>query len=201
MARAGDVILNPAMGARIEFRTVARDADGSLLEFDVLLRPGGVIATDHLHPHQEERFTVMSGAVHGHVDGRRQTVRRGEASVVPAGVPHAWRNASDQEEAHLRVRFTPALDAEELFTVAFALGAKGLADSAGIPVLPLRLAMLAAFPHEFRPARMPPVAHRIVVGAMAPLGRRMRRRHGSNDMNSQGRNPYRKRLLPAGRPD
>jgi quercetin dioxygenase-like cupin family protein len=171
-----DVIVNPAMGARIEFRARSRDTQGSFVEFDFFLRAGGVVATDHLHPQQEERFEVISGLMAGHVGGRMQTLGPGGSSVAPAGVAHAWRNAGD-DEAHLRVRFSPALHVEDLFAVVFALGAEGRADERGVPVLPLRLVMLAAFPDELRPAAMPPPVHRLIVRALAPLGRQLRGRY------------------------
>jgi quercetin dioxygenase-like cupin family protein len=171
-----DVIVNPAMGARIEFRARSRDTGGSLVELDFHLRPGGVVATDHSHPRQEECFEVVRGRMAGHVGGRPQVVGPGEVSVVAAGVTHAWRNVSG-EEAHLRVRFRPALAVEEFLTVVFALGAQGRADARGVPVLPLRLAMLAAFPDEIRPAGMPVPVHRAVARLLAPWGRRLRARY------------------------
>ena len=175
MARVGDVIRNPAMGGRLHFRRIETAAGESLLEFDFFLRPGGVIAVEHLHPHQEERFAVISGAVQGHVDGKPQTVvARGE-SIVPAGVAHAWWNAVDSE-THLRVQFRPALQTAELFETAFALARDGRTDGSGVPRFPERLALLAAFRDEFRPAGMPALVHCILVRVLAPFGRRLLRR-------------------------
>jgi quercetin dioxygenase-like cupin family protein len=185
MARAGQEIDNPAMGARIRFCRVARDTGGSLLEFDFFLQPGGVVATDHLHPHQHERFEVLWGAMHGHVGGQPHVVVAGEDSVVAAGVPHAWRNAGDGE-AHLRVQFRPALDTEDMFEAVFALAREGRTDHRGVPALPHRLAMLAAFPHEFRPAGMPRPVHRALVVLFAPLGRRLRQRLGVERLERSG---------------
>ena len=168
-------IENPAMGARIRFRRLAIDTEGSLLEMDFFLRPGGVIATDHLHPGQEERFEVISGVMHGHVAGEAHVVSAGGSSVVAAGVPHAWSNAGDRE-AHLVVQFRPALETAEMFDTVFALAREGRTDHRGVPAMPHRLAMLAAFPREFRPAGMPSAVHRVLVTVFAPLGRRLRRR-------------------------
>jgi quercetin dioxygenase-like cupin family protein len=177
MAHAGQEIDNPAMGARIRFRRVARDTGGSLLDLDFFLRPGGVIATDHLHPHQEERFEVLAGTMRGHVGERSHVVVAGQDSVVEAGVPHAWHNAGDGE-AHLRVQFRPALDTEDMFQAVFALAREGRTDHRGVPRLAHRLAVLAAFPREFRPAGMPRPVHRVLVALFAPPGRRLRRRLG-----------------------
>jgi quercetin dioxygenase-like cupin family protein len=174
MAHAGQEIDNPAMGARIRFRRVARDTDGGLLELDFFLKPGGIVATDHLHPHQEERFEVIAGVMRGHVGGEPHVVAAGGSSVVAAGVPHAWRNAGDAE-AHLRVQFRPALDTEEMFDTVFALARAGRTDHRGVPALRHRLAMLAAFPREFRPAGMPVRVHGALASGLAPLGRRLRR--------------------------
>jgi quercetin dioxygenase-like cupin family protein len=174
MSQVGEVIENPAMGARLRFRRIGSANGESLLEFDFFLRPGGVIAVEHLHPYQEERLEVISGAVQGHVDGKPHTVVTGGESIVPAGVTHAWWNAADGE-THLRVQFRPALRTAELFEIAFALARNGRTNGSGVPRFPKRLAFLAAFPDEFRPARMPAVVHRVVVRAFAPAGRRLLR--------------------------
>jgi hypothetical protein len=109
----------------------------------------------------------------GHVAGEPHEVAAGGASVVEGGVPHAWSNAGEGE-AHLRVQFRPALDTEHMFDAVFALGREGHADDRGVPSLPHRLAMLAAFPREFRPAGMPAPVHRVLVALFARRGRRLR---------------------------
>jgi quercetin dioxygenase-like cupin family protein len=185
---AGRDITNPAMGARVHFRTVSAESGGELLEVDFVLRPGGVIATDHLHPHQEEHFDVVSGGVVGHVGGVPRAVGRGGSSTVAPGVPHAWRNASDVEEVHLRVQFRPALNTEDFFDTVFALGRAGRADAAGVPRLPERLALLAAFPLEFRPAGMPAPLHAALVRVLAPWARRQTRRWSLHHTEATERN-------------
>lgn len=175
MAGVGDVIENPAMGGRLQFRRIESADGASLLEFDFFLRPGGVIAVEHVHPCQEERFEVISGAVEGEVDGTPQTVVAGGKSIVPAGVAHGWWNAADSE-THLRVQFRPALQTAELFETVFALARAGRTDDSGVPRFPERLELLAAYPDEFRPASMPALVHRILVRVLAPLGTRFRRR-------------------------
>ena len=170
MARAGDVIENPAMGARIVFQTTAADSGGQLLAFDFFLRPGGVIAKAHLHPRQEERFTVRSGRVRGRVDGRMFTAGPGDLHVTPPGTRHVWWNDSD-EEAHLFVEFRPALATEALFEEIFRLAAEGKTNRKGLPS-PLRMAvLLSQHEDEFYPASPPLPVVKAAVALAAPIGR------------------------------
>ncbi|HVG98699.1 MAG TPA: cupin domain-containing protein, partial [Chloroflexota bacterium] len=65
MARAGDVLEHPITGERIVVRQSARDTRGELFELDIYVRPGGFVAAAHIHPRQEERFEIVSGALRG----------------------------------------------------------------------------------------------------------------------------------------
>jgi quercetin dioxygenase-like cupin family protein len=60
------------------------------------LVPGGVI-TEHIHPHQEERFTILAGQAHFTLNGEQRVARAGETIVVPAGVPHSEGNPGPGE--------------------------------------------------------------------------------------------------------
>ena len=69
---------NLATGEWIEYTAVAEDSNGELVRFKWRSVPGGVI-TEHIHPHQEERFTITTGeALH--------TQRRGAPG--PSGRDH-----------------------------------------------------------------------------------------------------------------
>ena len=50
---------NPATGEWITYTALAEDSDGQLVRFTWRSVPGGVI-TEHIHPHQEERFTILA---------------------------------------------------------------------------------------------------------------------------------------------
>ncbi len=50
---------NPATGEWIEYTAIAADNHGQLVRFNWRSVPGGVI-TEHIHPHQEERFTILA---------------------------------------------------------------------------------------------------------------------------------------------
>src|SRR3981081_3252677 len=62
MAYSGQIIENPVSGERITFRKTAADTGGELLEFDIELTPDGHVPGMHVHPAQEGRFGIVSGA-------------------------------------------------------------------------------------------------------------------------------------------
>ena len=104
------VIDNPRAGERI----VIRHRDRELLEFDVFLQPGSHVPAGHLHPRQEERFTVIDGQVRFRVGRRQLTLAAGESLIVPIGTSHWFGNAS-RGVAQVHVQVRPALRMQELF--------------------------------------------------------------------------------------
>ena len=155
------IIEDPVLRQRLSFTRTTDDDGSEVLHIETWIDPGGGV-TPHIHPAMEERFEVISGLMRGHVDGSPHVLGPGATSVVGPGVPHAWRNAST-DEAHLRVQFRPALRVEDMFETVFALGAQGRTNDKGVPDFPFRLAMLAEFSDEVRPAAMPAGVHRILV--------------------------------------
>ena len=79
---------NPATGEWITYTALAEDNGGQLVRFTWRSVPGGVI-TEHIHPHQEERFTILAGEAHFTLNGQEHVAGPGETVVVPAGVPHS----------------------------------------------------------------------------------------------------------------
>ena len=65
MARAGDELVNPVTGLRTVFRKTAQDTGGGLLQVAWIGDPGWTTGPDHVHPHQEERFEVISAFMEG----------------------------------------------------------------------------------------------------------------------------------------
>ena len=63
MLRAGDVIENPVTGERITFVRTSAQTGGALAELDLELRPDAVLAAEHIHRHQEEKFEILDGHV------------------------------------------------------------------------------------------------------------------------------------------
>jgi quercetin dioxygenase-like cupin family protein len=82
---------NPATGESIDYTVVAEHTGGSLVRFNWRSAPGGVI-TEHIHPHQEERFIILAGEAHFTVDGAKRAALAGETVVIPAGARHSEGN-------------------------------------------------------------------------------------------------------------
>jgi quercetin dioxygenase-like cupin family protein len=142
VAKAGDIIENPVTGERITFLKTTQETSGELLRFEYVLPPGFTIP-EHFHPHQEERHEVLSGTLRGRVGGQERDYAEGERVVGPAGVPHAWRNSSSEEELRIISELRPPLVFETLMETSFGLARDGKTTKQGIPKNPLQLAVLA----------------------------------------------------------
>lgn len=170
MARSGQVLEHPVTGERIVWRQVSRDTDGSLLAGDMYARPGAKPAAAHVHPHQEERFSVVRGTVSLLIDGTETLLQAGEHGVVPAGRPHTWSSVGD-EEAQISVEIAPALRTEMFFETFFGLASDGKTNRRGLPN-PLHLAVLMReYEAELRLARPPAAVQRALFTPLAALGR------------------------------
>ena len=141
MAKAGDVIENPDTRERITFLKTTRETNGQLLRYEDVLHPRFTIP-EHVHPRQEERHEVLSGTLRGRVGGQERDYAAGERVIGPAGVPHAWRNPSEDEELHIVSELRPPLRFETLFETSFGLSRDGKTTKQGIPKNPLQLAVL-----------------------------------------------------------
>jgi quercetin dioxygenase-like cupin family protein len=146
---------NPATGEWIEYTAIGADNHGELVRFNWRSVPGGVV-TEHVHPRQEESFTVLAGEVHFIVDGVACTVKAGESIVVPAGLPHSAGNPGPGEIEGV-VELRPALQAKELHEAFAGLVADGNTTPSGAPRNPLQLgATFWHFRHESR-VTSPPI--------------------------------------------
>jgi quercetin dioxygenase-like cupin family protein len=108
------VLDNPISGERIIIRQSGAETGGQLLVFDLFLQPGGHVPAGHVHPRQEERFSVLRGRVRFRLGRRIIVARPGDALVVPCGTSH-WFGNGGQTVAQVRVEVRPALRMEQLF--------------------------------------------------------------------------------------
>jgi quercetin dioxygenase-like cupin family protein len=114
------VIENRTSGERIFIRQSADETGGALLSFELVLAPGGRVPSGHVHPEQQERFTVLDGRMKFRVGIRTTIANPGETVTVERGKPHHFANAGSGP-ARLLVEVRPALGMEELLETASAL--------------------------------------------------------------------------------
>jgi quercetin dioxygenase-like cupin family protein len=162
----GRVIVNPVSGERIVIRVSGAQTGGALLVFDLYLPPGGHVPAGHVHPLQEERFTVVAGQMRFRIGrlGRRRVIlaRPGETVRVPVGTAH-WFGNPGAQLAHARVQVRPALRMEELFEMTATIGE---AEGNRFQVALARLTELACVVFEFRREVVAPHVPAFLVNAL-----------------------------------
>ena len=170
MIRAGDTIENPITGERLVFRKTSRETGGQAVVIETFVQPNGFVAAAHVHPSQEERFEVLRGSVGFKIGGKKLVAGPGQRLTVPAGTPHKFWNAGD-DEAHFVCEVRPALQFESLIETMFALAADGKTNRKGMPN-PLRLAVIANAHFDTVQLPFPPAfLQRFGLALGAPLGK------------------------------
>jgi quercetin dioxygenase-like cupin family protein len=106
--------------------------DGENLIVDTWLEPGGALPP-HLHPRQEEYWSIVEGEVEVLVgkDKRVLSPSDGEVLVMP-GTKHGLTNKTGTT-VHARCRVVPALHLEEFLTDSASAAQQGLFMRGGIP--------------------------------------------------------------------
>jgi mannose-6-phosphate isomerase-like protein (cupin superfamily) len=140
---------NPATGEWITYTAIAEDSNGQLVRFNWRSMPNSVIP-EHIHPRQQERFTILAGEAHFTLNGQKHVARAGETVVIPAGVPHSVANPGPAQIDSI-VERRPARQAKEFHEAVAGLAADGKTTPAGAPKNPLQLgATFWHFRHESR---------------------------------------------------
>ena len=161
---------NPATGEWITYTAIAEDTDGRLVRFTWRKAPGGVIA-EHIHPRQDEQFTILAGQAHFTLNGEKHVAGPGQTIVVPAGVPHSVANPGPaQIDAVVERR--PALQAKEFHEAVAGLVADGKTTAMGAPKNPLQLgATFWHFRHESRVTSTPIWAQNLMLPPLWALAK------------------------------
>jgi quercetin dioxygenase-like cupin family protein len=168
------VIENPISGERIVIRESGAQTGGRLLSFDLHLPTGAHVPAGHVHPSQEERFTVVAGRMRFRFGRRTLVAGPGQTVVVPAGTAHWFGNAGE-EPAHARVEVRPALRMQELFETTEAMGRTGRVPGTHLPRLSDLSLLLLEFQAEMAVPNVPAVLVRLALAPLAWLARRRRR--------------------------
>lgn len=165
----GQTIENPMSGERFTLIRSGRATGGELAEYEVAVRPGGAVPVAHIHPRQEEEFAVLDGTLRCRVGNAPAVLLGpGERVVIPAGEPHYWSNAGE-DELRVRVTFRPALDIETFFRTLCGLANDGKVNAQGVPSF-LQITLLSSA-HEIYLERPPIVVQKILFAILRPIAR------------------------------
>ena len=167
-------------------RTPADQTDGEYVRFELTLYPNGVTSsrdtalshdrwsidfpTEHVHPHQNERWEVLAGGLAVEYDGREESLSVGDDITLPSGVPHRIWNPLD-EPSRVVLEFHPAHEAQPLTETLFVLAQRGEIDDSGHLKLLQFAVTQAAHPDHLYLTAVPITLQRILVAALAPIGR------------------------------
>jgi mannose-6-phosphate isomerase-like protein (cupin superfamily) len=161
---------NPATGESVQFTATRQDAGEDVVRFNWRSMPGGAI-TEHVHPHQEERFAITAGQAHFTIAGEDRVVGPGETLVVPIGVRHSESNRGSVPIEGM-VELRPALHTKEMFEAFGGLGSEGKTTPRGAPKNPLQLgATCWYFRHESRATSPPIWIQNLILPPLAALAR------------------------------
>ena len=164
---------NPHTGERINLLATAEETNGELtrMEIRVSAGPADWVGPDHLHPIQEERFEVVSGAPIFRIEGTERAAMPGDVVTVPVGVSHIFRNGGD-EELRMISEYRPGLKSvETFFATFFGLAADGKIDKRGRPRLLQSVLTLWEVRDYFVVTRPPPSLQRLLFPPLAALAR------------------------------
>jgi len=130
---------------------------------------GARVVGEHRHPALVERFTVLEGALTVKLAGQTTVLREGKTTVVEPGVWHDWWNASDRQDARVRVEVTPGERFAHVIETLFGLARLGHTNSKGMPH-PLQLVLFAQEFSDVIQFRSPPLAvQRTLFGVLTPI--------------------------------
>jgi quercetin dioxygenase-like cupin family protein len=161
---------NPATGESITFTATPQDGGDDVVRFNWRSLPGGSI-TEHLHPHQEERFIISSGEAHFTVDGQARVVGPGETIVVPIGMRHSESNPGTVAIEGV-VELRPGLRSKQMHEAFGGLAAEGKTTSRGAPKNPLQLgATLWYFRRENQVTSPPAWVQTLILPPLAALAK------------------------------
>lgn len=151
----------------------ADETGGELLAWELLLAPGGRVPSSHVHPEQEETFTVIEGQMRFRLGGRRRLAGPGDTIAIPPGTVHSFANPGTTR-ARVLVETRPALDMQALLETAAEM-AKAQRSARRLLPNPVNLSLfMRDFEREVRAPYLPKPLVDLVTGTVAALARILR---------------------------
>jgi quercetin dioxygenase-like cupin family protein len=142
--------------------------DGENLIVDSWLEPGGALPP-HLHPSQQEHWSVVEGEVRFQLGDDKRILRPEDGEVlVGPNTKHGLASSSDRE-AHLRCRVVPARSLQAFLEESAAAAREGLIMRGGVPKSLRGARWAAQFLKRYRDEAVMTFPPRFVQSAMIGL--------------------------------
>jgi mannose-6-phosphate isomerase-like protein (cupin superfamily) len=109
----GTELINPKAGTKTVFTATADSTNGEYVEIEATYPPNSTPPPLHLHPSQDETFTVLAGSLQGVRGDEEFTVSVGDVLEIKRGVPHKMWATGDG--AVFRWRTAPAQRTGEMY--------------------------------------------------------------------------------------
>ena len=132
MIKKGNTIVNARTGQKMTFLKTWAETNGTQLKIDCVSPPSSEKEKSHVHPYQENRFTVTKGQLLFKIDSKEQLATVGDVISIPKNIPHSFYNA-DHTDAHYIQEFFPALKTDSLFETFFVLARENKLNKSGTP--------------------------------------------------------------------
>ncbi len=156
---------DPVSRVRMGFET-----DGENLIVDVWVERGGGLPP-HLHPRQEERWSVLEGRARFQLGRLKRVIGPGDGEIVVApGVDHGvW--SVDDREARLQSVVTPPLRLQAFLEESAEAGQQGLFTPRGLPRGMRGARWAAGFLKRYQDETVfvspPPIVQRVLMALLA----------------------------------
>lgn len=170
---SGETFYNPLCKEKVVVRSPAHENDGYRTVLDVWVEAGGAVSGIHLHPHSEERFTLVEGRLIVEIEGRQVLLENpGDSVLIPPGLRHRWWNAGGQTSRHLCEFRNLADRFEELvLRQLFCLAQDGKTGRTGQPTLLPQALTTLEYGDVVRFDTPPWIVQRVLFSALAPIAR------------------------------
>ncbi len=160
-----DAVRDPVSRVRMSFQRV-----GENLIVDLWLEPGGGLPA-HLHPRQEERWSVVEGSVRFRHGESERTIGPADGEIVVApNTVHGLASVGDAE-AHLRCVVVPALRLQEFLEESARAAQAGLFTPSGRPRGLRGVRWAASFLKRYRDETVflspPPLVQKVLIALFA----------------------------------
>ena len=166
MPEPGDTLENPSLGTRLTWRETASSTNGERVVAELWMSSDDAERPPHLHPKMNEKLSVVDGRAKVLRGEEEHVLGPGESLDFPAGTPHSFGRAS-QDELHVLLEGWPALQWDEFTTRAWKVDT----TPSGRPD-PLRMALLLRrYPDHMYMAAAPVPVQKVLVRVLAAVAR------------------------------